>query len=107
MAVIPGEMRYKIKIITIKVTKDIYGADVTSTETLHTLRAARKQAGGGKGINNDEIFANEQIQFTTHYRSGITTKNEVEYNSKRYRILSVTEIGFKEGLQINTELINE
>jgi SPP1 family predicted phage head-tail adaptor len=104
---IPGELRYKITIQSLVVTKDAFGAAVETYSDLVTLRANVKLLSGNKDVENDEIFSPQTRQFITYFRSEITETCRVVYSGKSYRILSISEIGFKDSLQINAELINE
>lgn len=107
MALIVGELRHSIKIMQRTVTKGQFNEDIESYALLTTLRAGLKYTAGTKAINNDETFSSQTLQFTTHYRPTVTESMRIEFKSKKYRILSIAEIGFKEGLLINAELINE
>lgn len=107
MAIQVGEMRYTIKVKSLSSVKDEYGAAEEVYTNLVTLRASVKYLSGSKGIDLNEIFTSQAIQFTTYYRSVIEPTMRIEFNNKAYRILSIAEIGFKEGLLITTELINE
>jgi len=107
VALIVGELRHSIKILERTTAKGEFNEDVETYNLLTTLRAAVKFISGNKALNNDEIFSSQTLQFTTHYRAAVTEIMRIEFKSKLYRIISIAEIGFKEGLQINTELINE
>lgn len=102
-----GDLRHVIQVIGKTITKDEYGAETTTWTNKIRLRAGRKFIGGDKTIDNKEVFNSQRIVFTTLYRSIITENDRIEFNGKKYLINSITEIGFKEGLQIDTELINE
>lgn len=106
MAVIVGDLRYVINVKRLAKVKDEYGAVSESYATVYTLKAGVKNMSGTKAISNDEIFNTSTLQFTTWYRT-INDSDRIEYNSKKYKILSINEIGFKEGLTITAELINE
>lgn len=107
MALIIGDMRSVIKVMSFTTTRDEYGADIDTYTELMSIRAAVKFLSGTKTIDNKEIFAAQSLQFSTHYRGTITEAMRIDYDGKKYRILSIAEIGFKEGLLINCELINE
>lgn len=107
MPLIIGNLRNKIKVMSFTVTRDEYGAEVETYTELAALRAEVKFVSGNKVIDNKEIFAAQSVQFITHYRSTVTEAMRIDYDGKKYRILSLEEIGYKEGLKINTELINE
>jgi len=106
MSVVAGDLRYRIKIIQYTVTRDpVYGSEVITPVEIMEIRAAVKHISGTKGIDLKEVFASQVLQFTTYYRA-IDSDMEIEHEGKRYRILSIAEIGYREGLNINAELIN-
>lgn len=106
MAVIAGDLRYKIEVKRLTKVKDEYGATVDTYTTVYTLKAGVKYTNGSKGISNNEIFNSQSIQLTTYYRA-IKDTDRILFNNKNYKILFINEIGFREGLQINIELIND
>lgn len=100
-------MRYTIELYTLTTVKDAYGAPTeTWTKTL-TMRAGMKPTGGSKVIENNEKFNSRLRQWSVYYRSSIVEKMRVKFAGEWYRILSIDPVGFKEGLIINTELIND
>lgn len=107
MGIIAGDLRYSITVNSLSSVKGDYGA-VTDTYTLlMTIRAGVKFVSGTKRVDEKEIFSSQVVQFTTHYRHTITETCRIVFDSRKYRILSIDVIGFKEGLLINAELINE
>jgi len=107
MALIIGDLRYSIKIKQLTATKDDYGSATNTYTDLMTLRSGVKFVSGTQKIDSKEIFNSQVIQFTTHYRSAIENTMRIEFEAKQYRILSIDVIGFKEGLILNAELIND
>lgn len=108
MAIVAGELRHLITIQQIAdETVDDFGSEPETWEDLMSIRAKVEYVSGTKGIDNNEIFASQSIRLTTHYRSAITTAMRVVFDNKNYRILAIAPIGYKEGLIINAELINE
>lgn len=101
-----GEFRYKIIIQQPTLTKDEYGAESITYTTVYTLKAAKKQLGGSKGVDAEEIFTSSNIVFTTHFRN-ITEDMIVLYEDVKYRINQIVEIPFRTGLEITVEKINE
>lgn len=106
MAIIAGDLRQVIDIKRLSITKDAYGAVSETYTTVYTLRAAVKYQGGNRLIDNNEIFNSQTLVFTTYYRT-IENTDRIVFNSKKYKILFIAEIGYKEGLQITAEMINE
>ena len=106
MGIIAGELRHVVTITQLTTVRDAYGAVTESYSTLYTLRAGVKSLSGTKGIELKEIFTSQVLQFTMYYRE-ITETMRITYKSKAYRILNIEEIGYREGLKINAELIND
>ena len=102
-----GDLRHSIQVIGKQVTKDEYGAEKVIWIDKIKLRAARKFQGGEKTIEGKEVFNSKKIVFTTFYRNIISEDDRIIFEGKKYLIKSIVEIGFKEGLQIDTELIND
>lgn len=102
-----GDLRYSIQFISKQVTKDEFGAETIIWTNGLKLRANRKFVGGDRTIDNKEVFNNQRIIFTTLYRTTVTEEDRIIFNSKKYLIKSIVEIGNKEGLQIDAELIND
>lgn len=102
-----GDLRHSISVLGKTIIKNEYGAETVNWVTKTTLRAGRKYIGGDKTVDNKEVFSSQRILFTTLYRSIITENDIILFQNKRYLIKSIAEIGFREGLQIDTELINE
>lgn len=105
--VILGDLRHSIQVIGKTITKDEYGAEKVIWSNKIKLRAGRKYLGGEKTTDNKEVFNSQRIVFTTLYRNTITENDRIIFNNKKYLIKSIVEIGYKEGLQIDTELIND
>jgi SPP1 family predicted phage head-tail adaptor len=106
-AIIIGEMRHSITIKALGLTKDAYGSMVESYRDLMTIRAAVKFQSGTKSIDNNEIFTSQTLQFITHYRATVTATCRILYEGQLYRINSIDVIGYKDGLVLNSELIND
>jgi head-tail adaptor len=107
MAIVAGNLRH---IITIKqpiVTKDAYGAEKQTWLDFLILRAGVKYITGSKGVNNNEVFTVYGVEFTTYFRGGILPTYIIVFDGKKFKINNIQEIGYKEGLLISTELINE
>ena len=102
-----SNFRYKIVIEQVTKTKDSYGAEDTVWSTYKTLSASKKELGGTDVISNQEVFKTNTVEFTTHYREGITDDMRVVFNTEYYKILNIAEVGFKTGLIIRCEKIND
>lgn len=106
MSIDINNMRYKILIQSATKTKDVYGAESVTYTTIFTLKAAKKPAGGSKGLDSAEVFTSNNLIFETYYRS-ITEDMIVVYEGNKYRINQIVEVGFRAGMQLFVEKINE
>lgn len=107
MLIILGDLRHSIDVTAKAITKDDFGAESITWNTLYTnLRASVKYGKGFKDVQEHEIFPKQFLIFSTHYRN-ISTENRIVWKGKRYIINIVEEIGFKEGLNIHCDLLND
>lgn len=108
MAIIAGQLRHTITIQALTISKNTgYGSATTSYAPIMTVRTAVQYGAGGKGINASEIFNSQAVQFTTYYRPAIVETCRIIFNEKTYIINNIAEIGYKEGMIITAELLNE
>lgn len=103
---IAGNLRHKIEILKPTATRNIYGEETIVWNSLIILRAEKKEIRSNDSINNNELFNYKDILFITYYRNNITEDCRVKYNNVLYKINSLKEIGYKDGLQIEVEKIN-
>jgi SPP1 family predicted phage head-tail adaptor len=102
-----GDLRYDIIVKELTTSRDSNNGSVVETwTTKYSLKAKVNTKGGNKGVHNDEIFNAYTITFTCHYRDVVDT-DRIEYNGNMYKILMIGEIGYREGLEIIAEKINE
>ena len=101
-----GELRYKIQVLSSSGTTDSYGSTNEVWVNSGYLRAGKKEISGTKTIDGNEIFNSNRIDWYIHYRKEINATMRIKFNNLFYRILFVKEIGYREGLIIETELIN-
>lgn len=104
---IAGNLRHIIEVLKPTKVKNEYGEDTTVYNTYMTLRAEKKEVRASKTTNNNEIFNSRTILFITYYRVNITEDLRIKFNNTLYKINSLKEIGYKEGLEIEVEKINE
>lgn len=101
-----NEFRYDIVIQNKQVTRDIYGGTNEQWVDYLSLKGSVKYNSGSKGLNNDEVFNFQQINFIIHHRI-IDETMRIKFNNKYYKINFINTIGYREGLSINAELIND
>jgi SPP1 family predicted phage head-tail adaptor len=103
---IAGNLRYWIEIYTPQTVKDEFGADSETFVLFTTLRAEKKEISGNYLLDNKEIFHSNRVDWTIYYRPNLKDKMRVNFDNKEYRILYIREIPFREGMILETELIN-
>lgn len=103
---IAGNLRYWIEIYSPQIIKDEFGAETETFVLFTNLRAEKKEINGNYIADNKEMFHTNRIDWTIYYRKNITNKMKVKFGGKEYRILYVREIPFREGMVLETELIN-
>lgn len=82
------------------------GNDIHWNEVIRT-KAAVQFVSGNRTNENKEIVFNYSKIFTVRYYHKIDEKDRIEWNGKKYRILSLQYDKGKQFLRIVTELINE
>lgn len=101
-----GELRWSIQIKRKSSTTDEFGSLIENwTGVTMTIKANVKNISGGENVNGKEIFNSSKMLFTTYYRD-IKETDRIVFNSKEYNIISIVEIGLKQGLEITADLIN-
>ena len=102
----PGMLRDNIIVQRKTIIKDNYGSEQEIFTDYLYLKANADFKSGNKGINNEEIFSSKVIIFTTYFRDIIET-DLILYDGNEYKITFIAEIGYREGLAITTQLVNE
>jgi head-tail adaptor len=86
-----------------------YGERLFTWKLKYTTRASVSWDSGSRNIENSEIVNNYTKTFTVRSYVPVTEKDEIHWQEKKYRIISVEhrkELSFN-GILIRTELINE
>lgn len=100
-----GAMRKTITISRLSQVKDAYGATTDTYSDVMTIKAALVTQKGALTTSNFEIFNTNILTFLTYYRTILPT-DRIKYNNLLYKIMDITEIGYRTQLQITCELIN-
>lgn len=103
-----GLLNEVIKIYSPQSMVNEFGEKVqTYTETYKT-RARVEHVTGNRDNENNEIFYSYQKTFTVRSYVPVTEFDQVEYNNKRYRIITIdNRIKANNDKVIITELIND
>jgi len=83
------------------------GQSTPNWSTFRTVWADVKTLTGSENLDADQFVAKADTKFRVRYLSGLTRKMRISYNGDLYNILSIAEIGFKEGHDIRAEAIVE
>lgn len=103
-----GLLNEVIKILTPTSTINEFGEKVQSYNVTYCTRARVEHDSGHRSNENNEIFYSYQKSFTVRSYVPVTEFDLVEYNGKRYRILSIDDrIKVNNDKLIITELIND
>ena len=95
-----GRMDKRIIIQQVTETQDGYGDPADSWAAFKTVWAEVIFKPGREYFNGATDIATAPAIFRIRYLSGVTRKMRISYDSETYDILSITEIGRKEGLEI-------
>lgn len=84
-----------------------YGEREETFELFYTTRARALNDGGSRTLTNDEIVFPYNKSFQVRYYVPVTDKMQIEWQNKRYRIISTEKRRDENDIIIKTELINE
>ena len=100
-----GKLDRRIKIQRLERTRGPAGGAVDTLVTVATVWAGILTSTGRENYAADAMqeVAFQRITFAIRYRTDILPDMSVEYHGKTYGIISTTEIGRLEGLQLITE----
>lgn len=84
-----------------------FGSKKITWEKLNTIRCGVKNNGGGRTIENNEIFYPYTKEFIVRYYHNIAETMRIKYNDKFYRILSIEPNVYYNDKIIIAEQINE
>lgn len=101
-----GQMRFNIIVKRLVKSQDEFGAEKKSYINHLAIKADLRTKNNSKVISNLEVFNTSTIVFWVHYRDILST-DRIVYNGNNYEILSIVEIGYKEGLELVVSKIND
>jgi SPP1 family predicted phage head-tail adaptor len=103
-----GLLNEVIKIYSPSSQVNEYGEKVQTYTLTYTTRARVEHTSGNRSNENNEIFYSYQKTFTVRSYVPVTEYDQVEYNNKRYRIITIDDrIKVRNDKLIITELIND
>tara|TARA_R100001440_G_scaffold29672_1_gene47823 strand:+ start:1007 stop:1327 length:321 start_codon:yes stop_codon:yes gene_type:complete len=96
----PGRLDRRIILLQRSTSADDWNQNVNSYVQLAEVWAEVRDQGAKEREEADQrVTVNPKI-FTIRFRSDITTKHRISYDSDIYHITGITEIGRKEGQRI-------
>lgn len=101
-----GFLRYVITILQKGTLKSAFGDVIAGYTVYKIVKAALVTQSGNKVVENSELFNVKLREFQLRFDANITEDMRISYNNGVYKILSISEIGFRAGLSIKIELIN-
>ena len=104
---IAGRLNEIVKIYTLTTTINDYGERVETYTYAYTTRARVEFSSGNRSNENDEIVFNYFKTFNVRSYVPISETSQIEWQGKRYRILTVEKRREWNDIIIQTELINE
>lgn len=102
-----GLLKYNVKIEEPIIVKDNYGSETTVWQLWKNIKADIKYNSGSRELQNSEIVYNSNVSFIIRYYNEVNEKMRIEYDSKKYRIISIEADQRLQKKTIITELINE
>lgn len=101
-----GLLRYQITLLQKGTVKDSYGAVKAEYTPYKTVKAALISQSGNKVTDNNEVFNIKSKDFQIRYNSLVSESMRIDFNGEIYKILSISEVGFRDSLIIKSELLN-
>ena len=97
----PGELDRYITIQTASATGvNVYGESTSGWSTLDQVWAKIDWKGGSEGEDNSQIANVERVEFTIRYRSDISPKMRISYDSDVFDIESIVQVGGRKRFQL-------
>lgn len=101
-----GDFDRRITIQTFTVAKNTEGEDIRTWSTLITLWAKKIDTSGNEMFEADQLTAIGKIDWIIRYRTDITERMRISFDSEYYDVLNIEEIeeeGRKRYLLLKTE----
>lgn len=102
-----GLLKEKISIYKPIVTKSDHGAQKLTYDLYYTTRSHVIHNSGSRDNESGEIFYSNSKTFIVRHYVPVNEHMQVEYNGKRYKIISIVPNKWYGNLEIYAEAINE
>ena len=100
-----GELNRRIAIYEKSITRLDSGAESTSWSLKTNIWAKVLQRKQTESVESEMQVITDQLLFKIRHRTDLDTEMRVKYNNKDYEIISITEIGYRIGTAILTQLV--
>lgn len=102
-----GLLNKTIRIYRQTLVKNQFGENESQFKFHRQTRARTDYVGGNRTESNDERVFQYSKTFKVYHYVDVVETDYIEYNGKKWRILSIEPIPERNEKIINTELINE
>lgn len=99
-----GAMRRRITVQALTTTR-VFGEAQESYADWASMWCKVEEGGAAEIQDSDRVVAVSTRIFEVRYRPGFVETMEIVYDSRRYRILGIEEIGVREGLKIKGYMV--
>lgn len=99
-----GELNRLITIKQPTFTQDGTGQEVPAWSNLASVYAKVKYDRGREGLSEDVEVNRLSRTFIIYFRDDVTEKMQIEYDGDTFDIIAINQIGYREGLEIQTDL---
>ena len=102
-----GQYNELIKIFKSIENENDYGERIIEEKYICQTRAKHEETSGTRKNENNEIFYDHKKTFYIRSYVPITDTSIIEYDEKKYRVISINKRKEHNDIQVVTELINE
>lgn len=103
MRIAAGKHDRPIKIERMILEQDEYGQEIPKWVLYHAAYAQMIPSTGSESALSEGRHSQELIKLNIRYKDGIDPTMRVYLNCKIYRVLAVTELGRREGIELSIE----
>lgn len=101
-----GQLDRRITIQSLVDTVDGTGSNVKTTTTLATVWAQKVDLRGTEALEAGKLEGRQISKFRIRFLTGVTTKHQISYSGQNYNIISIAEMGRREGLEFMAEVVD-
>lgn len=100
-----GSLDRRITLQNYTATQSDYGESIPTYSTLATVWAMVKPINGNESVTADKITVKADCLFTIRYRTSVTEKTRIVYNSVNYDITNISEVGRRKYLELTAKKV--